>query len=150
AAPKRESVCAAQFAPDGHHVLLLYQYREVVRKGLDPFTLRLLDTDTGKIRWTFRMSQLCPRGFAFLPGGKQFLVSDGENLQVRDTASGRLVRVAYREPKLEGNIAPHPDGKHALVALEDDRVRLVDLDTGKILRTYDDFRAVAFMLSPKG
>ncbi len=136
-------VYGAAFTPDGKYVLS--------SGGDADTTLRLYETDTGKqVRqypghtgWVWKV--------VFSPDGKK-IASAGCNdfsFRIWDTESGKPLLLGANAHK--GNvvgIAFSPDGKHLLTSGRDGTVKLWDVDTGKLLRTYTgatyNVEAVAF------
>jgi WD40 repeat protein len=132
------------FSPDGKRALSY---------SLDG-TIRLWDLATGKEirRYEGPTDKV---GFAgFVAGGRLVVANSADQkFRVWEAASGKLVReidiAVYGRDSW--TITATPDGRHALVSHADGSVRLLDLNTGNEIHTYENCRnARAFSFSPDG
>lgn len=109
--------------------------------------ITLLDPSTGKALRTIRKNMGCFDHVAFSPDGRT-LLGDGGPLQVRDVATGRIVKTLRPDTRA---LALSPDGKTILLAVATG-TELWNLENGRLLRRFPDqqhaVEAVAF--SPDG
>jgi beta-lactamase regulating signal transducer with metallopeptidase domain len=91
------------------------------------------------------------------PDGKTLAIKGGEFLYFRDAATGRELRKLKYVPDSGGGRAGTdwltftPDGKQAAVTLMGDSVQLIDVETGKVVRTFAPGGAAsACVFSPNG
>jgi WD40 repeat protein len=105
----------AGFSPDGKFLLTAYDFdgRQEDRHVF-PKTASLWDVATGKECWSLKAGELNVIGFAFMPDGKEILITDYEGINVLDAGTGKLVRSFERNKRPIRCVAVSPDGKLAL------------------------------------
>lgn len=86
---------------------------------------------------------------SFAPSGKHILSGEGENLVLRDAASGRVTRTFVDDaPAPIDAVAFSADGAYALSGAADGGIRLWNVQTGEKLRSFtghsDEVASVAF------
>lgn len=149
-------IWAATFSADG---------RQIVGGGTDRI-IRLWDTDTGALRHAFD-SKLFVLALAISPSGHQVAIATdggcrpkGTVLSVFDVAKAKIVFEApsldTRKPKYDcdaaRSIAFSADGARVLSGNNDRTLRLWDIASGKLLRTYEGHRGSinSAVFSPDG
>lgn len=111
------------FSKDGKHV---------ISTG-DDGAIKLWDVTTGKELRVFKSTG----GIAVLTNdGKQILSSGSKKISVWDLARGEVVRTVSGDAVGISSVAYSPDGKTALSAAWDNRVRLWDTATGHVTRSW--------------
>ncbi len=140
-----EPVTAIAFSPDGQKIL----------SGSEDSTVRLWDTESGKLLHTFSGHTSSVTAIAFSPDGQKILSGSYDNtVRLWDTESGKLLHTFSGHTEGVYAIAFSPDGKQILSSGSwgDNTVRLWDPDSGKLLHTFeghtDDVSEIAF--SPDG
>ncbi len=113
-------------------------------------TLRLWDVMTGKELWQITEGV---RSAAFSPDGEMILSGGNDHhLHLRDSITGKEIRIFSGHTGIVHGVAFSPDGKNALSGSEDLSIRLWDISTGKELRRFtghtETINSVAF--SPDG
>ncbi len=106
----------------------------------------LLETVTGKLLRTFRTASICPTHVAFSPDGRT-LLNDGGLIQVRDLATGRVVK-SFSDHA--GAMALAPDGKSVLLGGEE--LELWSVERGRLLHRFpkQSYLVEAMAFSPDG
>lgn len=137
-------VLAARFLPGD---------AELISAGLDD-TIRVWNAAAGSITLTFDQHTQPVTGLAVRPGaGPAEFASIGRDMTVRfwQPHRNRMVRFA-RLPSVPGAIAWTADGKSAVVACHDGRLRVVDPATAEIVADLPGISGVAhaLVISPDG
>jgi WD40 repeat protein len=123
------SVYSVTFSPDGTKVL----------SGGTDTSLRLWETSTGKRVRTMRDIPSEIHSVQFSSDGSLGITGSDVALQTWDLASGkslRTVRPTVGNWMMIKSVAPLPDDLHVLVGGEDRTLRLFDLNSGRLLRTF--------------
>ncbi len=105
-------------------------------------TWRIWDVQTGECLKTFNgrdEGQIGMYAFAFLPGGKRFLLSGVTKVSMWDMETGRYIRkvIEHHEPHMIMALAVHPDGKTFVTGAWGEKIRLWDLETGALLMIFE-------------
>ncbi len=128
---KKVRVYGADFSPDGKYVLSSEADGNCI--------LRLYETNTGKEARTFEGHTGWVWKAIFSPDGKK-IASAGCNdysFRIWDVESGKALVVG--EKAHQGyvvGIAFSPDGKHLLTSGRDHEIKLWEVETGKLVRSY--------------
>lgn len=112
--------------------------------GAKPGVL-LVETETGKLRSSVKISGGTVRGLAFSPDGKRLAVAALGSLQLVDVATGKPVWEAkgHPDPMQPGSSATYgaafaPDGKSLLtIAYDDPKLRSWSIEDGKELKAVE-------------
>jgi WD40 repeat protein len=110
----------------------------------------LLDVATGRLVHTFEGSGWV-KSVAFLPGGTGVLVGSSVGLNVWDLVTGRPVRF-FMPSGGATSVAVSPDGRSILSGHLDETVKLWDVATGRLVRTFEGHAhtVASVALSPDG
>jgi WD40 repeat protein len=126
-------VLGMAFSPDGKRLLTNYALDGggVARTQY----LTLWDLDSGAPVWSLsppRKGAEPVSGWAFLPGGKQALISaDRAPIAVWDMEAGRPVR-SFLDGGNDRGLSLTPDGKSVFAVAADDRLVRYDIPTGRV------------------
>jgi WD40 repeat protein len=117
--PPREGpqywVGEAAFSPDNRFLLTAYDFDgKEKERHVFPKTASLWDVSTGRECWSLKAGELNVIGFAFMPDGKQILITDDDGVKVVDASNGKLIRSFAKNKKPIRCVAVSPDGKLAL------------------------------------
>jgi len=125
------AVGESRFSPDGR-VLMTYGYRA----DLKEYAIKLWDGSTGRQLRTLAMSG---SGFrktaAFSPDSRTIALTRGKQVELRDVATGSLLRSFEAHTPSVGEVEFSPDGRILLTA--SGLTKLWDIATGKLLETLD-------------
>jgi WD40 repeat protein len=137
------AVGRCMFSPDGRLIL----------SASDDATLRLWESDTGKLIRTLHGHTDRVRGCAFSPDGKLLVSSSGDDtLRLWETDTGNPLRILRGHSGRVGGCAFSPNGAMIGSVGHDETVRLWDTATGNLVNTLRGHsgrvRACAF--SPDG
>ncbi len=143
-----EAVLGATFSPGGRYVL---------SGSGQAGTLRLWETETGSVVRTFDENPEAVFSVAFSPGGDYVLSGSGQSgvVQLWETETGKVVQ-RFEEPGADAtyvfSVAFSPDGRYALSGSDDKTARLWDVESGDLIRTFDDHSGlvIAVAFSPDG
>ena len=143
-----EAVLGATFSPDGEWIL---------SGGDASGTLHLWDADTGDLVRRFDDNDEAIFSVAFSPNGQYVLSGSGQSgtLKLWDTTTGEVVRV-FDEGDWDStyvfSVAFSPNGEYALSGSDDMTARLWDVESGKLLRTFEGHSGlvIAVAFSPDG
>jgi WD40 repeat protein len=124
----------AVFSPDSKFLLTYYSPGEG-DPGSDYNPIALWEVSTGKRLWALPEKE-CRGGpvMAFLADGKQCLLSNRGNLEVRAAATGMLLRNftgSFPDPQ---SFEMSSDQRFGVLSYSDRRAQLVDLTEGKVTR----------------
>jgi WD40 repeat protein len=141
--PHSQGVKSVAFSRDGTHLL----------SGSQDATLKLWDTDTGKVLRTFVGHTDGVNSVAFSPDGTRALSGSWDKtLKLWDVATGTVLRTLEGHTDGINSVAFSPDGALVLSGSQDKTVKLWNAETGQLLRTFEghagSVNAVAF--SPDG
>jgi len=143
-----EAVLGSTFSPDGKHIL---------SGGDASGTLHLWDTETGDLVRRFDDNDEAIFSVAFSPDGDYVLSGSGQSgtLKLWDPDTGEVVRI-FDEGDWDStyvfSVAFSPNGKYALSGSDDMTARLWDVESGKLLRTFEGHSGlvIAVAFSPDG
>ncbi len=143
-----EAVLGATFSPDGQRIL---------SGGDASGTLHLWDADTGDLVRRFDDNDEAIFSVTFSPDGEYVLSGSGQSgtLKLWETATGEVVRV-FDEGDWDStyvfSVAFSPNGEYALSGSDDMTARLWDVESGKLLRTFEGHSGlvIAVAFSPDG
>jgi len=127
----------AAFSPDNKFLLTAYDYDgRIEDRHRFPKTASLWEVGTGREIWSLKASDLNVIGFAFIPDGKQILITDDDGVKVLDAANGKLTRSFAKNKRPIRCVAVSPDGTLALTgdmgnATIGSELLLWDVDSGK-------------------
>ena len=97
--------------------------------------LRLLDLSTGTVRWHERHDTDRVQAVSFSQDGESVIVwLEWSRYELRDSASGRVLRRYGAAPLTTGRAAQSPNGESMAVPASDGSVRIVELETGRTQR----------------
>jgi hypothetical protein len=93
------------------------------------------------------------KSLAFLLGGKQLIVGGYQSVSVWDVASGTKVRDLPKHRGFVTSLAVSPDGKLLATGCDDEAARLIRIEDGALLKTFehdrDPVQCVAFSADGK-
>lgn len=143
-----EAVLGTTFSPDGERVL---------SGGDASGTLHLWDADTGDLVRRFDDNNEAIFSVAFSPDGEYVLSGSGQSgtLTLWDPSTGEMVRTfdqADWDSTYVFSVAFSPDGRYALSGSDDMTARLWDVESGRLLRTFEGHSGlvIAVAFSPDG
>lgn len=111
---------AVEFSPDGRYLLVGSAMGRLFCWDTQTWTRIFTTTDEQERRGT---------GIVFTPSGNRFVVSVPErSVELRETQTGRLILTIVEDPKLSGDLAISPDGKHIAAGTDDERVLVWTVD----------------------
>jgi WD40 repeat protein/tRNA A-37 threonylcarbamoyl transferase component Bud32 len=119
-----DKVWSAVFSPDG----------KLIASGSEDHTLRLWDTATGRETLTLRTDERVGH-LAFSPDGKRVANTVGEQIVVRDAASGQETLSLKGHTDVVDSISFSPDGKLLGSVSLDRTLKLWDVGTGREVLT---------------
>ncbi len=145
---RSEAVLGATFSPDGKYIL---------SGGDASGTLHLWETETGNLVRRFDENEEAIFSVAFSPDGEYVLSGSGQSgtLKLWSTDTGEVVRI-FDEGDWDStyvfSVAFSPDGQYALSGSDDMTARLWDVESGKLLRTFEGHSGlvIAVAFSPDG
>jgi WD40 repeat protein len=139
--PPHISVDGTAFSPDGKLVGATFSYSQ--GKPADGFkAVRVWDVATGR-----EIASFCEDvvwGLAFLPDGKRVILKPREGkIEIREAHTGKLLAKFEDSSPDADLLGVTPDGKLALTGSwrEEEGVRLVDVETRKLVRVLDKRRS---------
>jgi len=136
--PIRYSVLArcAAFSPDAKRVVVGFGHPLIVKQDTPGWDIQLFDVETGKHIRTFGRHTGDILFVQFFPDGKKFLSTGMDNrIRIWDVAKGEQIASFPGTHIREAAILP--DGKR-LLYVSDNRLRMMDLVEGKVLKDYKD------------
>ena len=112
-------------------------------------TIKLWDVKSGQEVHTFSMKEVGMNGIAFSPDGSLLASADA----IWDVESKQVVHTLERGRQVPGPVAFSPDGSLLAVALVNQPIKLWDVASGQVVRTFDeqaDNAAFSIAFSPDG
>jgi len=135
-----DRVTALAFSGDGAYV---------ASSGRDG-KIKLWDVRSGQEVYTFSMNEVDLNGIAFSPDGRLLASADA----IWDAESKQVVHTLERGRNVPGHVAFSPDGSLLAVDLANQAIKLWDVASGQVVRTFEEqadntlFFSIAF--SPDG
>ncbi|AKG20075.1 NACHT and WD repeat domain-containing protein [Calothrix sp. 336/3] len=121
-----EQVNGVSFSPDG----------KTLASASNDNTVKLWDTDTGKLLKSLTGHTEWVNGVSFSPDGKTLASASGDNtVKLWDTATGKVIKTLTGHIDSVNGVSFSPDGKTLASASGDNTVKIWDTATGKVIKT---------------